>query len=149
MPFGRMGKFVAVFLSVALFHATIPQVSSADVVTPPVQEERPSSPVLPTDQELAEMRLAEMEAPALQRFEAGAQIPLLVIIGLGIVAIVTFFWLVVLPEKESPSVPDGYPHNTKAFEVNPEKKAVAQDEIEQLERQAAANPELGNFAAGR
>ncbi len=148
MPFGRIGKFVAMVLAVALFHATIPSVACADVIPPAGQEQR-TSPALPTDQELAEMRLAEMEAPALQQFEAGATIPLLVIVGLGIVAIVTFFWLVILPEKESPSVPDGYPHNVKAPEVNPEKRAVAQDEVDQLQQQAAANPSLGNFAAGR
>lgn len=149
MPFGRIGKFLAVLLAVALFHATIPRVACADVVPPPTQQEESSSPAPPTEQELAEMRLAEMEAPALAHFEAGATIPLVVIIGLGIVAVVTLFWLVILPEKESPSVPDGYPHNAQAPEVNPERKAVAQEEVEQLERQAAANPNLGNFAAGR
>lgn len=148
MPFGRIGKFVAVVLAVALFHATIPQVACADA-PPPTGQEQKTSPVLPSEQELAEMRLAEIEAPALQNFEAGLTIPLVVIIGLSVIAIVTFFWLVILPEKESPSVPDGYPHNTKAPEVNPEKKAVAQDEVDQLQQQAAANPGLGNFAAGR
>ncbi len=148
MPFGRIGKFVAVVLAVALFHATIPQVACADA-PPPTQQEQRTSPSLPSEQELAEMRLAEMEAPALQQFEAGATIPLVVIIALGVIAVVTFFWLVILPEKESPSVPDGYPRNVKAPEVNPEKKAVAQDEVDQLQQQAAADTGLENFAAGR
>ncbi|GEM_PF-5925634 len=148
MPFGRIGKFVAMVLAVALFHATIPQVSCADA-PPPMQQEQRTSPVLPSEQELAEMRLAEMEAPTLQQFEAGAVIPLVVIITLSVVAVVTLFWLVILPEKESPSVPDGYPRNVQAPEVNPDKNAVCQDEVDQLEQQAAANPGLGNFAAGR
>lgn len=148
MPFGRIGKSIALVLAVALFHATIPQVVMADAPTP-AKQEQPAKPTLPTEQELAEMRLAEMEAPALRDFQAGAAIPLLVIVGLGIVAVVTFFWLVILPEKESPSVPDGYPHNTMAPEVNPEKKAVAAGELNQLQQEAAANPSLDSFAAGR
>lgn len=153
MPFGRIGKSIALVLAVALFHATIPQVLLADmparVAGTPAKQEPPAKPTPPTEQELAEMRLAEMEAPALRDFQAGAAIPLLVIVGLGIVAVVTFFWLVILPEKESPSTPDGYPHNTMAPEVNPEKKAIAASELDQLQQEAAANSSLGSFAAGR
>lgn len=148
MPFGRIGKFVAVVLAVAMFNAAIPQCALADAPAP-AQKEQPAKGSLPSDQELAEMRLAEMEAPSLHDFKGGAVIPLLVISVLGLVAIVTFVLLVVLPEKESPSVPDGYPHNTKAPEVTPAKTVVAAGELDELQKQAEASKGLSNFSAGR
>lgn len=148
MPFGRIGKLVAVVLAVAMFNAAIPQCALADSPAP-AQKEQPAKGSLPSEQDLAQMRLAEMEAPSLQEFKGGAVIPLLVIAVLGVVAVVTILFLVVLPEKESPSVPDGYPHNTMAPDVTPSKTVVAAGELDELQKQAEANPALESFSAGR